>query len=197
MYVIGLTGGIGSGKTTVANLFAKLGITIIDTDQLAREVIDHAALQKIIAQFGPEILAKDGSLDRGKLRALVFSDAEKRLWLEQLLHPLILDKMQQKIEAVESPYCIAVIPLLFETNPNPIINRILVVDATENQQIDRTRIRDGLSREDIELILKAQVPRQHRLTKANDVIYNHGDLSDLKKEVDKFHQIYLSLAKSE
>lgn len=194
MYVIGLTGGIGSGKSTVAKLFAEKGISIIDTDELAREVIDESTLKQLVNKFGESILLSDKKLNRAKLRAIVFHENEQRIWLEKLLHPLILDKMKQKIATVTSPYCIAVIPLLFETDPNPILNRILVVDATEKQQIERARIRDNLSKEEVEKVLRTQVTRQHRLAAANDIIENHDDLQDLKKQVAKLHEFYITLA---
>ncbi len=194
MYVIGLTGGIGSGKSTVAKLFAEKGINIIDTDELAREVIDECTLQQLVDRFGETILLPDKKLNRAKLRAIVFHENEQRIWLEKLLHPLILKKMKQKIESVTSPYCIVVIPLLFETDPNPILQRVLVVDATEKQQIERAKIRDNLTKEEIEKVMRTQVSRQHRLALANDIVENHGDLTNLKKQVAKLHECYVTLS---
>jgi dephospho-CoA kinase len=196
MYVIGLTGGIGSGKSTVAQLFEKKGITIIDTDQLAREVtrVGQDVLPKIANHFGKNILLSDGSLNRKLLRTIIFSDNTQRLWLEQLLHPLIRAEMEKQIQLAKSPYCIVIIPLLFETSPNPLINRILVVDSTEEQQLQRTQNRDNTSLEEAQSILRAQVKREHRLSHATDIIYNTGSMDDLNQEVEKWHQLYSSLA---
>lgn len=193
--VVGLTGGIGSGKSVVAELFAKKDICIIDTDQLARDVVQpgQAALQKIAEKFGHDVIAADGSLDRIKLRSIIFADLEKRVWLEQLLHPLIRTEMKQQIDASASPYCIVVIPLLFETKPNPLIQRTLVVDATEEMQLSRAAERDKTSPENIQTILNTQINREKRLNLADDVIENHGSLSDLAQQVDRMHEFYLSL----
>lgn len=195
--VIGLTGGIGSGKSTVAALFAERGIAIIDTDQLARDLTqpEKEAFQSIIQQFGPEIILPTGQLDRKTLRKIVFADTNKRQWLENLLHPLIRKEMEHQIASALSPYCIAVIPLLLETKPNPIISRILVVDTTEELQMKRAQMRDQLSQTEIEAIIKTQVNREKRLAKANDVIHNDGNLEDLIPQVDQLHKLYLSLAK--
>ncbi len=197
MYVIGLTGGIGSGKTTVANLFAAKGITVIDTDQLARDVTQpgREALQKIAEKFGATILATDGTLNRSALRKHVFDHPEDRVWLEQLLHPLIRTEMKVQAEKATSPYCIVVIPLLFETTPNPLINRVLVIDATEEQQIQRTQARDNVARDDVTAILQTQLARQERLTKANDIIHNHGNKSELVAQVARLDDFYRGLAR--
>jgi dephospho-CoA kinase len=194
-YVIGLTGGIGSGKTTVANLFAEKGITVIDTDQLARDVIlpGQAALKNIHEKFGSEVISPDGTLNRAALRKIIFQDSAKRVWLEQLLHPLIRAEMQRQIETSTSPYCIVVIPLLFETEPNPLINRILTVDIPEEEQIKRAQLRDQLPAEEIATILKTQASRELRLQKSHDVIHNHGTIKDLQSQVEKLHQHYLTL----
>jgi dephospho-CoA kinase len=196
MYVIGLTGGIASGKSTVATLFEKKGITIIDTDQLARQLTDIGkdALQKIALHFGKNILLPDGSLNRKLLRTIIFSDNTQRLWLEQLLHPLIRAEMEQQIYSAQSPYCIAIIPLLFESTPNPIINRILVVDSTEELQLERAQNRDNITLEEAQSILLAQAKREHRLANATDIIYNTGSIDTLQEEVEKLHQLYLSIA---
>lgn len=195
MLIIGLTGGIGSGKTTVAELFAQKGILVIDTDQLSRDITrpELPALKKIVAQFGDDILLPDKTLNRAKLRALVFQDAKKRIWLEQLLHPLIRAEMHRQIETAKSPYCIVVIPLLLETKPNPLINRILVVDASEEQQLQRAQARDKLSHDEINAILKTQVNREHRLAAADDVIYNYGSVKELIEQTNKLHHFYVSL----
>lgn len=198
MLVIGLTGGIGSGKSTVADLFAKHGITIIDADAIARQVTntEHPALQKISGYFGSDILLTDGSLDRTKLKKIIFSEPQKREWLEQLLHPLIRQEMKNCIQTALSPYCIAMIPLLLETSPNPLIDRILIVDTAEEEQIIRIQKRDGVSKIEAESILKAQINREQRLNAAHDIILNHGPLSNLVPQVDKLHKIYLDLSKT-
>lgn len=196
MLAIGLTGGIGSGKTTVADLFAKLGVEIIDTDQLAREVVlpNTPALQEIVNHFGKDILDSSKQLDRAKLRERIFNQPEERRWLEQLLHPLIREKVKQRVATVKSPYCIVVIPLLVETLPNPLINRILVIDVDPKQQIARAQARDKMSREQIEAILKAQVSREKRMAAADDLIHNDRDLNFLQQQVAKLHEFYLNLA---
>jgi dephospho-CoA kinase len=196
MLVIGLTGGIGSGKSIVAQLFANKGIKIIDTDQLARELTQpgHEALVKIASHFGENILSADGSLNRKLLRTIIFSDSNQRHWLEQLLHPLIRIEMELQIQSATSPYCIAIIPLLLETKPNPIINRILVVDASEEQQLQRTQMRDHTTLEEAQAILQTQVTREYRLAHATDIIYNNGSVEELHQEIDRLHQLYLSLS---
>lgn len=193
MLVVGLTGGIGSGKSTVTALFAKKGIAIIDTDQLSRDLTqpNQPALQEIVAQFGQQILQPDGALNRAELRKIIFADEKKRRWLEELLHPLIRAEMQKIISQVQSPYCITVIPLLFETARNPLINRVLVVDAPEILQIERTMIRDHSSREAVAAILKTQVSREKRLSLADDVIVNAGSEQELIPQVDALHKFYL------
>lgn len=195
MLVIGLTGGIGSGKSTVANLFAAKHIPIIDTDQLSRDLTQSGqpALNKITEHFGDDILQKDGSLDRKKLRHIIFARESERKWLEKLLHPLIRAEMKKQIQAHQAPYCIVVIPLLTENTPNPIIQRILVVDATETLQIQRVTQRDDLTPEMMTAILQSQSSREKRLAMADDVITNHGDLKDLEKQVDALHEKYLGL----
>lgn len=196
MLIIGLTGGIGSGKSSVALLFAKKGITVIDTDQLARDVTEpgQVALNKIIEKFGPSILNSDATLNRAKLRAIIFEDAQQRTWLEELLHPLIRNEITKQVNLSHSPYCIVVIPLLIETAPNPLINRVLVVDTNENEQIKRTQIRDNKTAEEVKAILKTQASRSQRLMAADDIIENEGSLNDLTAQVDRLHAFYLSLS---
>lgn len=192
MLVIGLTGGIGSGKSTVARLFAEKGVTIIDTDQLARDITlpGQEALAKIIEKFGKGILLPDKTLDRSQLRKIVFTDLHKRQWLEQLLHPLIRAETQRRIESATSPYCMVVIPLLLETKPNPLVKRILVVDLPEEQQLLRAHLRDQLPEKEISAIMRSQVTREQRLAAADDVIDNHGTLAELIPQVEKLHQSY-------
>ncbi len=194
MLIVGLTGGIGSGKSTVAKLFAEKGITVIDTDQLARDLTlpGQTALNKIIAEFGKNILLPDQTLNRAQLRQQIFTDPSKRRWLEDLLHPLIRAETKRLIESAKSPYCIVVIPLLFETQANPLINRTLVVDATEEQQIKRAKTRDHLSEKEIQAVINTQVTRQHRLNNTDDIISNNGELKDLIDQVEKLHIGYLN-----
>jgi len=192
MLVVGLTGGIGSGKSTVAALFKTKGVPIIDADECARKVIQpgEPALTKITELFGNDILLPNGELDRAKLKKIVFTNDAKRKQLEQLLHPLIRSEMKRQIDQLNAPYCIAMIPLLLETTPNPLIGRILVIDTTEETQILRTMARDKLSREDVEAILKTQINRKERLAAADDIIINDGLTEHLISQVNKLHAFY-------
>lgn len=193
MLVIGLTGGIGSGKTTVANLFAQHHVPIIDADIIAREVtqINSPALAEIIRHFKDNnLLQTDGSLDRSKLRKIIFDQPEQRRWLEHLLHPIILAEIEKRLQTLSAPYCIIVIPLLFEVEPYPFINRILVVDAPSTLQIDRVIQRDNLSPQHVEAILQSQVTREHRLMHADDIITNSGSMQDLESQVAQLHAFY-------
>lgn len=197
MLVIGLTGGIGSGKTSVANLFATLGAPIIDADVIAREVIEPStqAFQTLVAHFSTAVLKPNGELDRAKLRDIIFKDERERQWLENLLHPLIRSEIERQIQHLTTPYCIAVIPLLLEVSPYDFIDRILIIDTPETHQIDRVTKRDKASREQVETILKSQIERSARLQKADDVIINDGKLEDLLPQVLKLHQKYLEMSK--
>lgn len=197
LFVVGLTGGIGSGKTTVAELFSKKGISIIDADLITRELTrpGELALTKIIEHFGKNILNQDGSLDRKKLRKIIFTSPAERHWLEELLHPLVRNEMKNQAQKAQSPYSIAVIPLLFETEKNPLIKRVLVVDAPEEIQIERAHLRDQLSKDEIETVLKSQISREKRLAGADDVIDNRGSLEDLAIQVNQLHGLYLNLLK--
>ncbi len=197
MYSVGLTGGIASGKSTVADLFAKQGVTIIDADVIAREVIlpGESAYDSIVAYFGNNIVGNDQLIDRAKLRLIVFNNPEKRIWLEKLLHPVIRHRMIACSLKASSPYCIHVIPLLIETLPHPEINRILVVDVSVETQIKRLKIRDNLDKDMIENMLQAQISRKERLAHADDIIVNEGDLVTLADAVEKLHEKYLRLAR--
>lgn len=195
--MIGLTGSIGSGKSTVANLFAERGAPVIDADVLAKEVTlpDTPAYQAIVDRFGKDVLNADGSIDRGSLREIIFHQPEERRWLEALLHPVILNRMREDIAKLRTPYCIAVIPLLLETEAAEFVQRILVVDTPEEAQIERAKLRDKSTSEQIKNIIKTQIPRDQRLTKADDVINNAGSQDELIKQVDNLHQMYLKLGK--
>ncbi len=194
--VVALTGGIGSGKTTVADMFAELGVTLIDSDVLAREVVEpgQPALEEVVSAFGSDVLDETGKLNRAALREIVFGDAEKRRTLEAILHPRIIAEMNRRIEQVEGSYCLVCIPLLFETGRQTQFDRTLVVDLPPELQIERTLKRDGSPRATIEGILAAQVARSRRLELADDVIDNSGEIRLVRREVDKLHQKYLELA---
>jgi len=195
-FVIGLTGGIGSGKSTVAEIFKSLGINIIDSDYIARELVEpgNPALAEICSKFGKEFLDEDGRLLRSKLREYVFSNNTARKQLEDILHPRIRQAMLERIASSSSPYCIAVIPLLLEQNWKNLVNRVLVVDTPEELQIQRTIDRDNMSRNSVRSILESQVTRQERLSKADDVIDNTGAIDDLKSRVLELHKLYLKLS---
>lgn len=196
MLKIGLTGGIGSGKTTVSNLFEKLDIPIIDMDVIARDVVKpgQPALEIIQKSFGEDICLPDGMLDRQKLRDIIFSDEQERIKLENIIHPAIRKCVSESIAKLTSPYCIIVIPLLFETGQKDLVDRILVVDSSIDEQVRRTTLRDKISDEDARKIISSQVSREERVSKADDVIDNNGDKATLAKEISDLHQKYLELA---
>lgn len=198
MYTVGLTGGIGSGKSTVARKFAALGVKIIDADVAAREVVraPSAALEAIHARYGSKILTADGALDRPLLRKLVFADSAERAWLEGLLHPLIDERIRQEIAACETPYCILVSPLLLETSQRRLVDRVLVVDVSRETQLQRSLLRDQSDRATIEAIIDAQADRKQRLRAADDVIDNEGEESALDVRVRELHERYSSAAKT-
>jgi dephospho-CoA kinase len=194
-WILGLTGGIGSGKTAVADRFASLGVHVVDADQAARWVVEpgRPALQQIVERFGEEVLLQSGELDRAGLRQKVFADAAERQWLEKLLHPLIRAEVARHLALAESPYAIMVSPLLVESGQYCQVGRVLVVDVPESLQIARTTARDQASEEQVRAILKAQVQREERLKHADDVLVNDRDLSWLGAEVERLHRFYLTL----
>ena len=198
MLVIGLTGGIGSGKSTVAKMFIALGVPVIDMDQIARQVVEpgQPALKQIIHEFGASILDTDGRLNRRKLRELIFESVENRRRLEMILHPLIRQETQQQISKLDATYCIVVIPLLLESNQRSLVDRILVVDVPEALQITRTIQRDDVSAADAQKILAAQVNRNRRLAAADDVIDNSEELEQVRIRVAKLDQHYRRLARN-
>ena len=194
--VIGLTGGIGSGKTTVANIFAELGIELVDADIVAREVVSTGTkgLAQIVARFGNDILNPDASLNRAKLRELIFSKDVDREWLNALLHPMIRTEMLNQLDSTQSPYSILIAPLLFENGLDRLVNRTLLVDISPKQQRNRTIIRDSVSAEQVQSIIDSQASREDKLSKADDVIDNHGEISALRSKIIALHNNYLKLS---
>ncbi|HEB55543.1 MAG TPA: dephospho-CoA kinase [Gammaproteobacteria bacterium] len=198
MLAIGLTGGIGSGKTVVSDHFAKLGVPVIDTDIIARELVapGQAALTEIATVFGRDILTPEASLDRQALRQLIFNQPDKRRQLEDILHPRIREEVKKRLTVINAPWCIIVIPLLQESTQQDLVQRILLVDAPAELQLTRTMLRDNVSADDVRKIIASQASRQSRLELADDVIVNDGSLEQLRLQVEKMYQFYNQLADS-
>ncbi|WP_224652299.1 dephospho-CoA kinase [Pectobacterium versatile] len=197
-YIVALTGGIGSGKSTVADEFAKLGATIVDADIIARQVVEPGkpALDAIRLRFGNAMLNTDGSLDRAALRQQIFSSPEEKQWLNNLLHPLIHQETQTQFQAASAPYILWVVPLLVENGLQQRAQRILVVDVDKDTQLARTLVRDSISRQQAENILAAQATREQRLAYADDIIDNSRCPNELAPQVAELHRQYLKLAAS-
>ncbi len=195
-FVVGLTGGIGSGKSAVSEGFARRGIVIADADVAARVVVEPGcpALGSITARHGRGILNSDGTLDRKALREVVFAHEEERLWLEALLHPLIGDELQRRLSQASSPYAMLVTPLLQETGQVRLVDRVLVVDAPEEVRVRRTLARDGGDESTVRAIITAQMSNDRRLAMADDVIMNDSDFAHLDEQVERLHQRYMDLA---
>ncbi|MCE9679883.1 dephospho-CoA kinase [Shewanella sp. AS1] len=195
-FIVGLTGGIGSGKTTVANLFAELGIDLVDADIVSREVVAKGTpgLQKIVEHFGDEILLADGELNRSVLREKIFNTPSEREWLNNLLHPMIRQKMLNQLQKANSPYAILVVPLLFENGLDSLVNCTLVIDISPELQTKRTMERDGVSAQQVQNIMGSQASRAEKLAKADDVIDNQGTISELTSKVVSLHNKYIKLA---
>ncbi|QUM87569.1 dephospho-CoA kinase [Moritella sp. 36] len=195
MYVVGLTGGIASGKTTVADLIASEGINLVDADIVAREVvaIGSNGLKQISAHFGEQILLDDGSLNRPLLREKIFSDNANKQWLNNLLHPMIRAELLAQLAASKSAYTLLVVPLLVENNLTTLCNHVLVVDVEEQVQIDRTMARDKVSLQQANAILKSQATREQRLAAADSVVVNN-ERQQLEQDVAVLHQKFLELA---
>lgn len=195
-YTVALTGGIGSGKSTVANAFADLGIQIIDADIIARQVVapGQPALAAIASHFGETLIGADGTLQRRLLRERIFANAQEKAWLNALLHPLIQQETQRQFQQATSPYVLWVVPLLVENNLCAKANRVLVVDVTPETQLSRTMQRDNVTRAHAEQILAAQATRDARLAVADDVIDNNGAPEAIKPDVARLHARYLQLA---
>jgi dephospho-CoA kinase len=197
-FVVGVTGGIGSGKTTVARMFQALGAAVVDTDEIAHRLTagPTPAVQAIVERFGIEYRAADGALDRARMRALVFSDPAARRELEAILHPLIRQDATQRVAAADAPYVVLLVPLLVEKGGYPdLTSRVLVVDCDEAIQVERTMRRSGLSEAQVRAIMAAQASRALRLLEADDVIVNNGALAELEAEVRVLHERYLALAR--
>jgi dephospho-CoA kinase len=193
--VVGLTGGIGSGKSTVADLFAERGVPVVDTDAISHALTDPggAAMPAIVAAFGPAVRAEDGSLDRATMRKLVFDNPDERRKLEAILHPLIMAESRRALESASGPYALLVVPLLFENPPYlELVERTLVVDCDEKVQIARVMERSRLSEETVRAIMAAQLPRAERLARADDVIDNSDELDALTLQVETKHRYYLA-----
>jgi len=201
MLTVGLTGGIGSGKTTVSNLFENLGVAIIDTDVIARELVNNnsSVLNEIIGVFGQTILSQDGTLDRKKLAQIVFHQKKEKQQLENILHPRIRIEVDNKIQSFKSntpppQYVIVIIPLLFETGFRDLINRILVVRSDEKIRIERVKQRDNRDMDEIRSIISSQVTDERRISEADDIIENNNDFKELESQVQQLHKKYTNLS---
>lgn len=197
-YCIGLTGGIGSGKSSAAKIFHELGAAVIDTDEISHELTrtGGAALNAIRKQFGGDYIAADGSLNRDSMRRLIFGDPTAKKKLEAILHPMIRAAVKARITQTQAPYALIAVPLLLETGAySDLISRILVVDCDESLQISRTMHRSKLAMSEVRAIMAAQLPRQERLTRADDVLRNDGDMAGLRSQAAALHARYLQIAR--
>jgi dephospho-CoA kinase len=192
MLRIGLTGGIGSGKSTVARLFSRLGVPVVDTDEIAHALTAHGqpAVDEIVRAFGPEVRDAAGALDRAALRDRIFRDRSQRVMLESILHPLIRREVERRVEMLDAPYVVIVAPLLIESGFADLVDRILVVDSSEEDQIRRVQQRSGLAESEVRRILAAQLGRSARLAQADDVIVNDIDMAHLTREVRRLDHAY-------
>lgn len=196
MFKVGLTGGIGSGKSAVATCFRNLGITVVDTDQMSRKVVEPGmpALEEVASHFGQEFILEDGNLNRPRLRDVVFQSEKEKQWLESLLHPLIRELTRRAMDTATGPYVILESPLLVEMGQAAQVDRVLVVDVPEEVQIARARQRDGNSEKQIRAIIAAQIRREDRLARADDVLDNTCPIAELPGRVTQLHRKYLELA---
>jgi dephospho-CoA kinase len=199
MFSVGLTGGIASGKTTISNLFVELGVVVIDTDVISRNLLapGELAYRQVCAHFGKQILFDNGEIDRATLRNIIFSNPQQKSWLETMLHPLIFQRSHDAIvENSRASYVLVVVPLLFETNFQSLVDRILVVDCPADQQIQRLKKRDDIDDNLANSMLAQQLSNAERLTRAHDIINNRDDDADLATQVAALHQFYSELAES-
>lgn len=196
MLVIGLTGGIGSGKTLATDHFERLGITIVDADKAARVIVEPGkpALREIGQKFGPQVINPDGTLNRATLREMIFSDPAQRKSLEEITHPRIAEEIRRQLSASTSPYTILVSPLLFESGQHRYTQRTLLIDTHEALQRTRAAARDSVSEDQIAAIMAVQMSREERLRLADDVVLNDGDIKHLHEMLERLHQRYLELA---
>lgn len=196
MFIVGITGGIGSGKSAVTQQLESLGITVIDADIVAREVVETGedALQNISSHFGATVITESGELNRAELRARVFDNPEERKWLENLLHPLIRERIVTQLNVSNSSYTVLVSPLLLETDQHSLTDHIVVVDLPRELQIQRTMSRDNNNKTQVEAIINAQMQRKDKLERADSVISNDKDLYTLKNKVNNLHHKLLTLA---
>lgn len=193
---IGITGGIGSGKTSATNIFQSLGVPVIDADVISRNLVKDGqpALKEIVDEFGKNILDNEGELRRDVMRERVFNDADARARLESIIHPKVSTEIRKQLDEVDYPYCIISSPLLLEAQSDLPVNRILVIDTHEENQLERASKRDGTSKEAIRKILASQASRKERMDKADDVIVNNSDLDYLENQVNELHHHYLKLS---
>jgi dephospho-CoA kinase len=197
-YCVGLTGGIGSGKSSAARLFQGMGAGVVDVDDISHALTrpGGGAIAEIGRQFGQEFVAPDGSLDRARMRELVFQDARAKARLEAILHPLIGEQARHQVVCAVQPYVLLVVPLLFEKNAyRDLVHRVAVVDCSEQTQIERTMQRSRLTEAEVRAIMAAQIPRAERLAKADDILHNDGDENGLRQQVIQLHERYLGLAR--
>lgn len=196
--IIGLTGGIGSGKSAVATLFKDIGVDLIDADDLARDSlnINSEGYKLFIEEFGDKYLDENKNINRELIRKLIFNDSDAKSKLENIIHPIVRSGIETFIRNTKSNYCIIVVPLIFETNSSKIYDRILVIDCDVDVQISRTSKRDNQAKSDIENIINKQATREQRLSIADDVIVNNGSLDLLRMEVLKIHKKYLEIVKN-
>jgi dephospho-CoA kinase (EC 2.7.1.24) len=196
MFVVGVTGGIGSGKTTVTNLFQQHDIVVVDADVIARHIMDKGgeALAAVNERYGQQALLEDGTLNRAWLRKRIFQHPEDKQWLNELTHPLIRQQILTQLQEAQSPYVILSAPLLVENRLTKLCDRVLVVDVSEATQLERTQQRDDVSADQVQSIMNAQASREQRLQAADNIINNEADEAQLVAQVEKLHELYLRLA---
>lgn len=197
MFVVGLTGGIGSGKTAASDYLASKGITVVDADLASRVIVQpgQPALARIAERFGADKLNADGTLNRAALRTVVFADKQALKDLEAITHPAIRDELVRQLQAAQSPYVLLVSPLLLETNQNELVDRVLLIDVPEEVQVARTAQRDQVAASQVKAIMDAQMPRQQRRDKADDIVVNDSTLDALHEALDHLHETYLAKAR--
>ncbi len=193
--IVGLTGGIGTGKTTISGIFKHLGVPILNADEIAHHILDtdKAVFQALVQKFGSQFVTANNKIDRHKLRQLIFSIAEDKLWLEKLLHPLIAIEIKRQTQNTTYPYCVVEIPLLIEAGMQDLVDRILTVDCPEDLQIQRALKRNQHSEAEVRAFIATQITRNQRLAVTDDVIENVNDMPNLIKRVEQLHKLYLSL----